>query len=863
MEKTLLKAYTPYSWKIESIALSFYIEAESTKVVSMMHITNTSKADYIFLNGEQLELIELKVNGLELVAFKTSAPVSKAMLMKHQCILTPDGLWINTFKNKLSLIITTKIYPDKNLSLKGLYRSSDMLCTQCEAEGFRRITFYPDRPDVLSIFTTSICAPIALYKNLLSNGNLISTTEHLIGNQKYQKVVWHDPHPKPCYLFALVAGNLNKKVISHKTSSGKKIAIHMYTEDRFATMTSFAITALKQAIDWDEKRYKRKYDLALFQIVAVSHFNMGAMENKGLNIFNANTVVADALTASDADISRIKTVVAHEYFHNWTGNRITCRDWFQLSLKEGLTVFRENQFSEEVAPVGTERIEQVEMLRSYQFNEDASPLAHAVRPDQYQEIDNLYTATVYEKGAEIIRMIQTYLGDKKFNQGMQRYFKDCDGKAVTIEQFLASLTKGSGISVQSFLQWYVTPGTPQVSIQSQKSKDAKYYQLTIEQHQKPLPIPVAITLYANGTLFKEVTTLVTKPKQVIKIPIKKNQSIIPAFFKGLSAPVRYSYPYTAQELQVLATRGDPCVRRDAMQILYQNAFLDGAHQAELEKVISELVHEAMAKKTQWGLVAYLLQPTDLVTLLTRAKQSIDPLQLYDAREEVLLHIAKNLESVFSKLYEATLTIKAKKFSAQAIKSRSLTGTCLAFMMRADINTTAKKALMLFQESNAMSNQLAALAVLNRAPQRMERKIAFGQFEQQFGANPLLMQKWLRLQTSSLAFNPSVDFNSLEKHPSFDATNPNCLYALYAGFQYANFKIFHTQVGYQAIIAKAIALDAQNPQVASAILKQGMIISTLSEKYQHQLKSLVASLSKGKTLSPNTKDIISTLYGVTH
>ena len=493
-----------------------------------------------------------------------------------------------------------------------------MLCTQCEAEGFRHITYYPDRPDVLSVFTTTITAPESLYRTLLSNGNLVKRSKFMVGKERYHQVVWHDPHKKPCYLFALVAGNLSRQATSYTTSRGKKIAIHFYTEPAFSNMSSFAITALKQAMRWDERRYKRFYDLSLFQIVAVSHFNMGAMENKGLNIFNANTVIADADAASDADIMRIKTVVAHEYFHNWTGNRITCRDWFQLSLKEGLTVFRENQFSEEVEAIGTERINQVEFLRSYQFSEDASLLAHPVRPERYTEIDNLYTATVYEKGSELIRMIQQYIGAPAFSRGMQHYFKTYDGQAVRVEELLSSLSKGAGVSLAPFLRWYQIAGTPRLSITSKHAKQTGTYSLTVtqlppaifEQGKKgtsnkygtwrPLPIPFTATLYAKGKAIKKVRTLLTTTKKTIVIKDCKADKVIPSFFPSLSAPVQFSYPYTKEDYRTLAKKGDACVRRDALSQLFQATLCGNTDSLMLQETLADVLAQAIKSEKVWG-----------------------------------------------------------------------------------------------------------------------------------------------------------------------------------------------------------------------------------------------------------------------
>ena len=884
---TKLNSYRPYGWNLHKTELSFWIEEDKVRVTSRINMTPTDRCPgYVFLAGEELELLSVTIDGIEyfLRQIHCAKSFSMGLFRKSRIVRTPEGLYLSTNKKSIEIGCSTAIYPDKNSSLKGLYRSGDILVTQCEAEGFRRITYYPDRPDVLSIFKVEIYSQYGTYNHLLSNGNLVKKSKIKIGSRLYDHAIWHDPFLKPCYLFALVIGNLVRERSKYKTSRGKVINLDFYTEPQFVGKLSFARKALVQAMRWDEKRYKRFYDLKSYSIVVASHFNMGAMENKGLNVFNANSVVSDKTTASDSDIMRVKTVVAHEYFHNWSGNRVTCRDWFQLSLKEGLTVFRENLFSEEVEPLGIERIEQVEFLRSYQFSEDASPLAHPVRPSSYEEIDNFYTSTIYDKGAEIIRMIQNYLGDKEFTKGLIAYFTNHDGKAVTIEDMLNTLIHSSGIDLKLFLRWYKIAGTPQIRIKSEHKVSVGKYIVTVEQlppsiYNNPkktygayqvLPIPIDITLYESdhhSKLIESKVALITKSKQNIVFRNIKCKKITPAFFKGLSAPVNFDYPYHPEQLQQLSLQGDACVRRFAITSIMRNCIYqsDGDEYAQriLNEVIDKLLKEGLNSSNSWGLIACLLQPLDIISIINQSAENVEPLKIHGIRSEIIRTNAKHNYNDLLRLYIKTTKYSNKGFSTKAINARSLAAVLLFYLIRSNEEKTITKMVFdLYRSSQIMTNKLAGLSLLNYS-ENGYREEAYDDFYNQYRSNQLLMHKWLRLQTARNGFNPTIDFKTLTALPVYDDKNPNCLYSLFAGFHYANFTAFHAinKSGYKSIFQKAVAIDKNNQMVASALFKQCLIF----DKFDDNTKRLIMdSLKKAigtNKMSVNSREVIKNLYAI--
>lgn len=883
MNTQLLSQYKSYGWCLQTTHLCFWIEDDKTRVTSHLVFLNTNKSKQIFLHGEELELLSVVISGVEYTydQIKQVKKIKKSDMQSHKVILTSDGLYINTSEKQVEIKVTNLINPTTNTSLKGLYQSGDMFCTQCEAEGFRRITYYPDRPDVLSRFTVEIYGLASRFKYLLSNGNCVNKRRLQVGSNTYNYTKWQDPHPKPCYLFALIAGNLIRETATYTTSKNKKIDVHFYTEHQFRKQLNFAKKALKQAMAWDEQRYKRFYDLNLFQIVAVSHFNMGAMENKGLNVFNANSVVADQKTATDTDITRIKTVVAHEYFHNWSGNRVTCRDWFQLSIKEGLTVFRENLFSEEVEALGIERVEQMELIRSYQFSEDASPLAHPVRPHSYQEIDNFYTSTVYDKGSEIIRMLWQYLGDKVFTKGLIKYFKDNDGKAVTVEDFLQSLDAVSNNKAMPFLSWYNFAGTPYIKLTCKHTPENNNYNITATQlppaifkKSKPrygkyqlLPVPVAITLYdaqrPSKVLLDDVLLLCEK-KQTFNIKIKSTESIIPVFFKNFSAPVNFNYSYSLPQLQYIGLYSDPCSRRVAISKIMHGALSlnpDSDYFSTLDDCIAELITQALGSVDNWNLFAMLLTATNNITLINNSHNAISPIQQHNIREQQLKQIADIHFKGMLRLYKLCVQKGGSDFSTKAVGARSLKATLLSFLIRSKSqDEVALIAYEQYKKTTAMSDKVSALMALNYSCGKT-REEAFGHFYQQHKDNQLLMQKWLRLQAAKKGFKPQHDFKSLTKLPIYDKNNPNCLYSLYAGFHYTNFSSFHASdgSGYKKLFEMGCEIDAYNPLVGSAIFRQCLIYKKFDQKTQKIISKCLTDAVRPHALSTGSIEILNNLY----
>lgn len=789
-------------------------------------------------------------------------------------------------------VLTTKvrIYPDSNLALEGLYRSHGMYCTQCEAEGFRKITLYPDRPDVLAPFRTTVIASKAQCPVLLSNGNCVATGEY--GDGRHW-ATWDDPHPKPSYLFALVAGKLSCLEDRFTTMSGREITLQIFTAPEDQDKCRHAMTSLQAAMRWDEQRYGREYDLDIYMIVAVSHFNMGAMENKGLNVFNTSCVLAHPATTTDLGFQRVESVVAHEYFHNWSGNRVTCRDWFQLCLKEGFTVFRDQQFSADQLSAAVQRLEDVAFLRTHQFAEDAGPLAHAVRPESFVEINNFYTLTVYEKGAEIARMLHTVLGEAGFRQGTDRYFADNDGRAATVEDFLAALGQGNELSLATWmpkwLRWYRQPGTPTVKVLSVWDQDKKTLLVTLKQSQpaltgqpapEPLPIPVKmgfigqqgpLTVRLDGHRRDEFLLLLEEQEQrwlfadVEEIPVL-------SLFRDFSAPVRIDYACADAELGRLV-RGDSngFNRWAATQTLATREILalagmpqDGDAYAKPDGETSVLV-DALVEiwpelaVSDPALATKMLELPSLAYLADQV-EVYDPLALFNAREQLLRNILKPLEKTLQAILAHEVMLKPYHYSADAIAARGLERLALDGLARIAPEVAASIARQWIQAAPHMTAEQSALTVLvhHDLP---GADAALEAFYRRWHKDALVLDQWFATQVSRPDVASVERAQALLGHADYDRSVPNRVRAVLSQLSNNNPVAFHRAdgAGYALLAAEAIRIDAQNPQLASRMVGAFGVWQKLDAKRQERVRHILDDLLT-QSLSSDTRETLQRVRG---
>jgi aminopeptidase N len=780
------------------------------------------------LDGQDMELLQLVLEGDELGPDRYQVDA--------------DSLTIAHVPGAFVLEVTTRLRPQSNTSLEGLYRSGELFCTQCEAEGFRRITYFLDRPDVMARYTTRITADKQGCPVMLANGNLTDSGD-LPDGRHY--AVWTDPFPKPCYLFAMVAGDLRWVQDQFTTRSGRPVDLRIYVEPENIDKCGHAMASLKHAMTWDELEFGREYDLDHYMIVAVNAFNMGAMENKGLNIFNAKYVLARPETATDRDFQNIEGVIAHEYFHNWTGNRITCRDWFQLSLKEGLTVFRDQEFSADMGSRGVKRIQDVRGLRAHQFPEDAGPMAHPVRPDSYMEINNFYTATVYNKGAEVIRMQRNLLGGQGFRRGMDLYFERHDGQAVTTDDFVRCMEDANGMDLTQFRRWYTQAGTPVVQVTGHYEADLHRYSLTLIQSCPPTPgqptkqpfhIPVAMglldpdgrdmALQLEGEEAPRGTTRVLEVKDAMQTFHFVNVPFLPlpSLLRGFSAPVKLRFDYTDDDLVFLmAHDSDPFNRWDAAQGLATRIILRmvAARSAGQPMEVPAGFVEAFART----LVAES-QDRDLRTqVLTLPGESYlgDQLQVVDvdgihaAREQLRRHVAEALEGPLRQGYDRSLGELGRYApDAEGIGRRSLRNLCLDYLMALDRADIRALALSQFRAADNMTDSLAALGLLADTVS-VEADTALVEFYRRWQADPLVLDKWFGIQALSRRSDALSRVRDLVSHPRFELRNPNRVRALIGAFT-QNVVRFHAPdgSGYQFLADHVAALDPINPQVAARL-----------------------------------------------
>lgn len=834
LKTTFLKDYTPPSFLINTVELTFKLDEDLTQVNSRLTFIRNSvpenKNKSLILQGENCELIFIKLNGRSLS--------SKEYQLKD------NELTIFHVPDQFILEIENRIKPKENTALSGLYVSRGIFCTQCEAEGFRRITYFLDRPDVLARYITTIIADKSKYPILLSNGNKIAEQD-LANNQ--HSITWEDPFKKPSYLFALVAGDLEYIQDEFLTQSQRKITLQIFSEKGEKNKCHHAMDSLKKAMHWDEQAYGREYDLDIFMIAVIDDFNMGAMENKGLNIFNAQTILADPNSATDADYSYITKVVGHEYFHNWTGDRITCRDWFQLSLKEGLTVFREQEFSESIGNPATERISTVRQLRAMQFAEDAGPLAHPVQPDSYIEINNFYTMTVYEKGAEIIRMMKVLVGPELFRKGMDDYFSSHDGQAVTIEDFVKSIEKGSSYDLQQFRRWYKQSGTPELQVDYHYSAEEKTFDLILKQHcpatpgqptKKPFYIPLVMALLSpEGQAFNlqlvgddksmgtQCTLKLRESEHVFQF-INVDAKPIPSLLRNFSAPVKLKVKYSDEDLAFLMRSDtDGFNRWDAAQELASRIVLRRIRSSAAmeDSAVNQLIEGykilfADNKQDSKDLLAELLS---LPSEATFAEQMpiIDIDGIHEEREWLRFQCVKKLENNFLHCYQACHDLTPYVFDKQSVTNRRLANISLNYLMLLQDPNVHHLCVEHYKKADNLTDRIVALSeIVSHNLSQRDRFLK--EFYEENSANSLVVCKWLAIQARAPLPDTLHQVKKLLKHPAFDWKNPNKIRSLIGVFCSENRSQFHDRsgAGYVFLSEQIQHLDPINPQIAARLVK---------------------------------------------
>ena len=785
------------------------------------------------------------------------------------------------------LTVESVIDPASNAALEGLYISSGVFCTQCEPEGFRRIAYFPDRPDVLARYTVTIVADPARYPVLLANGNRIAQGT-LPDGRAYAK--WHDPFPKPTYLFALVAGDLEALRDTFVTASGRTVALEIWSTAANLPRCHHAMQSLKRAMRWDEERFGREYDLDTFMIFCADDFNMGAMENKGLNIFNSRLLLADPQTATDDDFQAIEGVIGHEYFHNWTGNRVTCRDWFQLSLKEGLTVFRDQEFSSDLGSRAVERIAAVAFLRSHQFPEDAGPMAHPVRPDEYMEINNFYTTTVYEKGAEVIRMQHTLLGADGFRRGMDLYFDRHDGAAVTCDDFVQAMAdarvNGSMPDLQQFRRWYAQSGTPIVRAAGRYDAATRTYTLELAQHTPPTPgqarkepfhIPVAVGLIGpdgrdmpakldgeaqEAAAATRVLSLVEARQSFRFVDVA--QPPVPSLLRGFSAPVRLQFAYADHELAFLAAHdSDPVNRWDAAQRIFVQAILALSRDVAAceaptlpDAVLAVTEHMLDDEGADPALVRLALTPPEL-SYLAGLVDEVDVEALVGAREFLIAELARAARPRWEAVYARCRTEAPYAPVQEQIGPRALRNLCLRYLGAIDDEATRALAVAQYDVADNMTDAIGALAAVNHGDSRV-REVLFARFEAQWRDEPLVLDKWFALQATALRPDTLARVRMLLEHPRFNLRNPNRVRSLVAAFALRNWPRFHAAdgSGYAFAGEQVAVLDRINPHISSTLASAFNQWRHFAEPRRSMQRAALEALARQRDLSPDLQEIVS-------
>lgn len=824
-----LKEYQPPPWTIDTVDLLFDLRERGTRVISRLTLERnpdfSGRAKELLLHGEELTPVWLRLNGSELHG--------------DQYRIDEEGLTLMDPPDEFVLESEVEIAPENNTRLEGLYRSGDMFCTQCEAEGFRRITWYLDRPDVMARFKVRIEADREKYPVLLSNGNPEEAGE-LPEGRHY--AVWDDPFPKPSYLFALVAGDLKQVEERFTTASGKEVQLRIHVEPENIDRCDHAMRSLVHAMRWDEENYGREYDLEVFNLVAVNDFNMGAMENKGLNIFNSRYVLARPDTATDADYQGIEAVVAHEYFHNWTGNRITCRDWFQLSLKEGFTVYRDQEFSADMGSRGVKRIDDVRLLRAHQFAEDAGPMAHPVRPDHYMEINNFYTVTVYEKGAEVVRMQAELLGPETFRRATDLYFERHDGQAVTTEDFVRCMEEASGRDLTQFKHWYDYAGTPEVRVRAEYDAAGRRYRLHFRQqvpdtpgqrNKPPFHIPIRVGLLdpagremalvrEDGAADPSLVELREAEQTFVFLEVE--QEPVPSLLRGFSAPVKLHFDYSDAQLHFLmAHDSDGFNRWDAAQLLAQRMILamveGGAAPVTAPEDYLETFRRTLERAHEDpALAAEILQlPSE--SWLGDQMAEMDVEGIHRVREGIKRELGQKLEELLVKHYGRLHENGIYRITPEAMGRRSLKNLLLEYLMAGGGSRAHALCLAQYHQGDNMTDVIAALSCIAHSD-LPERRAILADFAERWKDDPLVMDKWFSVQAMSRREDTLPGIQVLLSHPAFSMENPNKVRSLIGAFAAGNPLRFHAAdgSGYTFLVDKVLELDGINPQIAARLLR---------------------------------------------
>jgi len=864
-----LKDYRPPDWLIETVDLDVSLHPTATTVRAKLKLKpNAAGAPApLVLDGDELKLRSIVLDGKP--------------LPQESFVATPDRLTIAQVPQRpFELEFETLVDPANNTKLMGLYRAGATYCTQCEAEGFRRITYFLDRPDAMAVFTTRIEAEKNEAAVLLSNGNLIAQGD--VPGTSRHFAVWHDPFPKPSYLFALVGGNLACVKDSFTTMSGRKVTLAIYVEPGKEDRCSYAMDSLRRAMRWDETAFGREYDLDIFMIVAVSAFNMGAMENKGLNIFNDKYVLASPGSATDTDYTSIEAVIAHEYFHNWTGDRITCRDWFQLCLKEGLTVFRDQEFTADQRSRAVERISDVRGLRSHQFVEDAGPLAHPVRPELYHEINNFYTSTVYEKGAEVVRMIRTLLGAQAFRKGMDLYFERHDGQAATVEQFAQCFADVSGRDMSQFMRWYSQAGTPEIKVAPHYDAHARTYRLDIAQtvpatpgqpDKQPMVIPLAFGLVgANGADLPLLLNGQPLPRGVIELTQPSQSFVftnvterpIPSLNRGFSAPIKLAVPIEPDDLRFLAAHDrDPFNRWQAIQTLAMTllkanvaAARSGVRQGADDGLMAALGAILDDPALEPAFIALTLSPPSEAEIAREIGCDVDPDAVFAARRGLQAAIGEQHGAALAKTYQRMTASGPYQPDAQGAGQRALRNVCLNLLATTESTEAIARAFAQYRTADNMTDRIAALDTL-AVHDRPERADALDDFYNRYAEDPLIIDKWFSLQ-AAIPEPATLDrVRALSKHPAFSAANPNRIRALIGAFAQGNHTQFNRRdgAGYDFVADFVLELDPKNPQVAARLMGAFRSWRALEAERRERAEATLSRVAAAASLSRDVHDIV--------
>ncbi|MFC3095771.1 aminopeptidase N [Alteromonas sediminis] len=856
--------YTPPPFTISSVELNIKLHPTHTRVESTLTVSRQGvHNEPLWLDGEGLNLVSVKVDDSDITA---------------QVQVSETGMSVPCTQDTFKLHIVNHISPSTNKALEGLYQAGNAYCTQCEAEGFRRITYFTDRPDVLAVYTVTLSAPEEGYPFLLANGNKVN--ERTENGERI--ATWHDPFPKPSYLFAIVAGDFDVVEDNYVTASGRDVKLAVYVDKGYASRATFALQALQRAMRWDEENYGREYDLDVYMIVAVDFFNMGAMENKGLNVFNSKYILADNATATDKDFFNVEAVVAHEYFHNWTGNRVTCRDWFQLSLKEGLTVFRDQQFSADMSSPLSTRLSQINIMREHQFAEDASAMSHPIRPDEVIEMNNFYTVTVYDKGAEVIRMLHAILGKERFRQGMDTYFERHDGKAVTCDDFVDAMQSATTTDLSHFRRWYSQSGTPVLSVGKVVNSESGEVTISLSQHTKPtagqpdkhpLTLPLRIACYTSTGKVLALSKasegikvlsddLIMFESECAELTFNShdiNPPTEPVVFTALgdfSAPVKVEQSFSVSERSIVAMADpDPFNRWDALQSLYNEGVLrcqagESANLNDLFSVVKEVItlhsHDA-------HLLAELLSVPSVESLIQQ-QDDVDPIKLSQARAEFCRCLAISLNAELTAMLQAP-SASTYAYEQEQVGERKLRHALLMLLSYLpDTNAFIEK---LYQVSDNMTDTLTALNAAQRCNSQTFIALMHD-FEQKWHGDSLVLDKWFGLH----ATQPSRDILStltlLKQHPKFADDNPNRVRALIGSFAFYNTEGFHAKdgSGYKYVTDYLMELDKVNPQVAARIVTPLIQWQKFDQAHQQLMKTQLSRLLNEPGLSKDLFEKVS-------